>query len=359
MPDVMIAKIITNHNPNASAIRCAMLVWYDKNRRDLPWRSDFTTIPNPYHVWLSEVMLQQTTVQTVIPYFLKFISLWPDIRSLAAATQEDILREWAGLGYYSRARNLHKCALVIVNHHDGQFPKDASLLKSLPGIGDYTTAAIQSIAFDIPATVIDGNIERIISRLHVIETPLPFSKPVIRDYAKFLFEGKNLDRPSCFAQSLMDLGATICTPKSPKCPVCPVQQWCEAYKVSAVNAYPKRKKKIPIPQKHAYAFLYMDYTNKCVLVKRREEKGMLAGMMGFPTGEWISVDKILPEIEGKILQHLQVKHVFTHFSLTLIPVIRTMNRDEHGEWITFDDVEKIGLPTLFTKLWKSIKVNTV
>lgn len=351
----MIAKTITNHDPNASAIRHAMLAWYDKNRRVLPWRSDPAVTPDPYHVWLSEVMLQQTTVQAVIPYFLKFISLWPDIKSLANAAQEDVLREWAGLGYYSRARNLHKCALVIVNDYNGQFPDDTKSLKSLPGIGDYTAAAIQSIAFDIPATVIDGNIERVVSRLYTIKTPLPDSKPIIRNYAVPLFEGKNTDRPSCFAQSLMDLGATICTPKSPQCPVCPIREWCRAYSEGQADLYPMRKKKTPIPQKHAYAFLYMDYANKRVLIERRGEKGMLGGMTGFPTSEWIFTDTALPATQGQILQNMQIKHVFTHFALTLTPVIRTINGDEHGEWVGFDEVENAGLPTLFAKIWKLIK----
>lgn len=351
----MIAKTITNHDPNASAIRHAMLQWYDGNRRVLPWRSDPAVTPDPYHVWLSEVMLQQTTVQAVIPYFLKFISLWPNVQSLAAASQEDVLREWAGLGYYSRARNLHKCAAVIMADHNGQFPTDTKTLKSLPGIGDYTAAAIRSIAFDIPATVIDGNIERVLSRLYTIQTPLPDSKPIIRQYATPLFEGENTDRPSCFAQSLMDLGAMICTPKSPKCPICPVRKYCGAYDEGKPDLYPLRKKKIPVPQKHAYVFLYIDRDRHYVLIERRGDKGMLAGMTGFPTTEWISADEDLPDIDGKIIKNMQVKHVFTHFALTLTPVIRTIDTTEHGERIRYEDVENAGLPTLFTKVWKLMK----
>ena len=194
-----------------------MLNWYDGHARVLPWRSKPFENPDPYHVWMSEVMLQQTTVQAVIPYFEKFINIWPTVQDLAKASQDDVMREWAGLGYYSRARNLHKCAKMLVENYDSQFPSDVKMLKSLPGIGDYTSAAISSIAFNIPATVIDGNIERVISRLYRIDTPLPDSKPAIREVADNLFIDKNINRPSCFAQSLMDLGATICTPKNPLC----------------------------------------------------------------------------------------------------------------------------------------------
>lgn len=356
----MMAKTISKHGPDASAIRDAMLGWYDRHRRVLPWRAEPGVVPDPYRVWLSEVMLQQTTVQAVIPYFMKFVTLWPDIKALAAAPQDDIMREWAGLGYYSRARNLHKCAVTVADDFDGQFPQDPAALKSLPGIGDYTAAAIRSIAFNRPATVIDGNIERVVSRLYRIDIPLPEAKPVIRHYAAPLFEGDNTARPSCFAQSLMDLGASICTPKSPKCGVCPINQWCAAHASEGMaEIYPMRKEKASLPQKHGHAFLYIDSGNKKVLVEKRPEKGMLGGMTGFPTGEWTDAGIPLPDMPGAV-QNRKVKHVFTHFALTLTPVVVKMSENDNGtiatgRWVGFSEIETAGLPTLFKKLWKLMK----
>jgi A/G-specific adenine glycosylase len=324
-----------------------MLSWYDAHARVLPWRSKPSERPDPYHVWLSEVMLQQTTVGAVIPYFEKFISIWPTVHDLASATQDDVLREWAGLGYYSRARNLYKCAQTIVHDHGGVFPNDIKPLKSLPGIGDYTSAAISSIAFDIPSVVIDGNVERVISRLHCIEAPLPDSKPIIREYAEKLFVGDNVDRPSCFAQSLMDLGATICTPKSPQCSICPISQYCVAFEHGDGQGYPKKRKKKKIPEKHGIAYIYV-HDGK-VGVEKRPEKGMLAGMVGFPTGEW---EECLPERLDNKMKASKIRHVFTHFALTLYPKIIYQ---ETNKMIAFKEVGKIGLPTLFKKLWNMIE----
>ena len=332
---------------NDVKIRSEMLSWYDMHARVLPWRSKPNERPDPYHVWLSEVMLQQTTVQAVIPYFEKFISIWPTVHDLASASQDDVLREWAGLGYYSRARNLYKCAQTIVDDHSGVFPNDIKTLKSLPGIGDYTSAAIVSIAFDIPSVVIDGNVERVISRLHCIETPLPDSKPIIREYAEKLFIGDNVDRPSCFAQSLMDLGATICTPKSPKCSICPISQYCVAFKQGDAQDYPKKRKKAKIPEKYGIAYIYV-HDGK-VGVEKRSEKGMLAGMVGFPTGEW---GEDLPEGLDNELKAYKIRHVFTHFALTLYPKIIYQETDK---MIPCKEVDKIGLPTLFKKLWNMIE----
>lgn len=330
-------------NDNPSHVRDLMLGWYDSHRRTLPWRSEPLWTPDSYHVWMSEIMLQQTTVAAVKSYFLKFIDLWPTVEDLAGATQDDVMREWAGLGYYSRARNLHRCAQIIVSEYGGVFPNDLKQLKNLAGIGDYTAAAIRSIAFDLPATVIDGNIERVISRLYRIETPLPSSKQEIRSYAQMLFEGNNVTRPSCFAQSLMDLGATICTPRSPKCFECPLNGHCQAYKAGDAEVYPKKEKKKKIPKKHAIAYLYI-HDGK-IGIERRGEKGMLAGMVGFPTSEWVDVSQDLPEaVDKKIFIH----HVFTHFSFTLYPVIVGRPIDE---MIAFESVDACGLPTVFKKLW--------
>lgn len=335
---------IQKKNNKASDIRDLMLDWYDHHRRDLPWRAQPHMRPDPYHVWLSEVMLQQTTVQAVKPYFEKFLNLWPSIESLANASQDDVLAAWAGLGYYSRARNLHKCAHQIVSENGGVFPHDSQSLKSLAGIGDYTTAAIRSIAFDIPDTVIDGNVERVVSRLYKIETPLPNSKPEIRLYATELFEGENVDRPSCFAQSMMDLGATICTPKSPQCPSCPLNNACMAYHDGVAGDYPKRLRKKPVPKKHAIAYIY--YNDKGIRLEKRPEKGMLAGMWGIPTSEWIdhSID-----LQEKYDQNLFIDHVFTHFALRLYPVFIKV---QDTNMTPYKEVDDIGLPTLFKKLWK-------
>jgi A/G-specific adenine glycosylase len=332
---------------NASKIRSKILSWYDAHARVLPWRSKPFECSDPYHVWLSEVMLQQTTVTAVIPYFEKFISIWPNVRDLASATQDDVLREWAGLGYYSRARNLHKCAIAIVHDFNGAFPTDVKILKSLPGIGDYTSAAIASIAFDVPSVVIDGNVERVISRLHRIDIPLPDSKPIIREYAHNLFVGDNQDRPSCFAQSLMDLGATVCTPKSPKCSLCPISKYCTGFEEGDAPDYPKKRKKVKIPEKYGIAYIYV-HEGK-IGVERRPEKGMLAGMVGFPTSEWEegASDGVSSEME----KH-KIRHVFTHFALTLYPKIIQKKTDD---MIEFSQVEKIGMPTLFKKLWNMIE----
>lgn len=330
-----------------SDIRNSMLIWYDDHARVLPWRSKPFEKPDPYHVWMSEVMLQQTTVQAVIQYFEKFIDIWPTVQDLASASQEDVLREWAGLGYYSRARNLHKCAKVVVGEYEGEFPRDVRSLKSLPGIGDYTSAAISSIAFDTPATVIDGNVERVVSRLYRIDTPLPDSKSIIREYADDLFMGENTDRPSCFAQSLMDLGATICTPKSPKCMLCPISQYCQGYKSADADVYPIKGKKKKIPEKHAVAYIYIH--EEKIGVETRPDSGMLGGMVGFPTSGWVDIQEDIPKKDSA---NLKIRHVFTHFALTLYPKII---RKQTEQMISFGDVDHIGLPTLFKKLWNMIR----
>ena len=220
----------------------ALLDWYDRHARQLPWRAP----PNsgrqtpPYRVWLSEIMLQQTTVVTVGPYFEKFLSLWPTVEALAAATLDQVLHAWAGLGYYSRARNLHKCAQTLVADFDGVFPKDEETLLSLPGIGPYTAAAIASIAFDVRATVMDGNVERVVARYYAINTPLPDAKKELKLLAGAMTPNK---RPGDYAQAMMDLGATICTPRNASCPQCPFAKTCMALAQGVADVLPKRKPK--------------------------------------------------------------------------------------------------------------------
>ncbi len=202
-----------------------LLAWYDRQRRDLPWRAPLGTAPDPYHVWLSEIMLQQTTVATVGPYFDQFVARWPDISALAAASLDEILHMWQGLGYYARARNLHACARVVVEQHGGAFPSERAALRALPGIGDYTAAAIAAIAFDRRCAAVDGNVERVVARLYAVIEPLPAAKPRLRELAAALVPEQ---RAGDFAQAMMDLGATICTPRRPRCVLCPWRGACLA-----------------------------------------------------------------------------------------------------------------------------------
>lgn len=304
--------------------RGQVLDWYDTHGRDLPWRYKNGETANPYHVWLSEIMCQQTTVQAVIPYYTKFLSTWPTIEALAQSKQEDVLSAWAGLGYYARARNLHKCAKIIADDLKGQWPKSATELKQLPGIGDYTSAAIAAIAYNEPATVMDGNIERIMARFFGIKDPLPKAKPIFKKYtARFFDEYEK--RTGDFAQALMDIGANICTPKNPKCPSCPLKEGCYAYKNSSQESFPRKDKKKQSP--HKFGEVYWITNDKGeVLFHRRPEKGLLAGMAGLPTSTWDVHPPNINKPEAlKDVQHIQdihdtpvtIKHVFTHFDLTL------------------------------------------
>ncbi|MGE4314432.1 MAG: A/G-specific adenine glycosylase, partial [Pseudobdellovibrionaceae bacterium] len=260
-----------------------LLDWYDSQARALPWRVPANTSPDPYKIWLSEVMLQQTTVQAVIPYYLKFLAKWPTIQDLAAASQDDVNREWAGLGYYSRARNLLACAKEIVAQ-GGIFPRNGEGLQALPGIGPYTAAAIASIAYNIPANAADGNVERVMARYFAIETPYPEGKKLARDHAESFigdYEGRHGD----YTQALMELGATICRPKTPLCGECPVREGCTAYQAGTQNDYPKRSPKKALPHKSAYVFLILDGKGN-IYTEKRPEKGMVGGMIGFPCTEW-------------------------------------------------------------------------
>lgn len=264
--------------------RGQLLAWYDKHRRILPWRALPGQIPDPYHVWLSEIMLQQTTVGAVKPYFEKFVHKWPTIHDLANAEQDDIMNEWAGLGYYNRARNLHKCAKEISSNNNGLFPKDKVKLKKLPGIGDYTSAAILTIAFNKPDTVVDGNIERIISRLFSVLEPLPKSKLQIKNLAaSFFHEGE--ERSGDLAQAFMDLGATICIAKTPRCSLCPIITHCSAKAFNIAETLPRKERKKAKPQKYGAVYWIKNQKDQ-VLLHRREDRGLLANMLGLPTSEW-------------------------------------------------------------------------
>ena len=215
--------------------RRALLAWYDRHRRTLPWRARQGERADPYRVWLSEIMLQQTTVRAVAPYYARFLARWPDVRALAAAPLDDVLKAWAGLGYYARARNLHACARAVVERHGGSVPGDEAALRALPGIGDYTAAAIAAIAFDLPASPVDGNIERVVARLFAVEEPLPGAKPRLRQLARAMTPQR---RAGDFAQAMMDLGATICSPKKPACALCPWNESCVGFARGDAETFP-------------------------------------------------------------------------------------------------------------------------
>ncbi|MEL6688249.1 MAG: A/G-specific adenine glycosylase, partial [Pseudomonadota bacterium] len=269
-----------------TAMRKALLDWYDREGRTLPWRVRLEdrakgVIPDPYAIWLSEIMLQQTTVPHGTPYWFKFLSIYPTVADLAAAPLDDVLTHWAGLGYYARARNLHKCANVIVEEHGGEFPSTYKELLKLPGIGDYTASTIAAICFDEATTIVDGNVERVITRLHELDSPLPKAKPEIKKLASVLSDAV---RPGDYGQAVMDLGATICTPRSPSCLLCPWQDWCQASAHGTQANYPKKTPKKKMPIRYGRAYVY--YNDKSVWLRRRPEDGLLGGMMEVPGTDW-------------------------------------------------------------------------
>lgn len=347
-------------------LRRDLLDWYDKNKRVLPWRAVSKQDRNPYHTWLSEIMLQQTTVQTVVPYFLKFTEIWPQVQDLAEAQDDEVMAAWAGLGYYARARNLLKCARTIADTpYDCDFPDTQDELEELPGIGPYTAAAITSIAFDKPAVVIDGNVERVFSRLFAIETPLPDSKKEIRDKAAYLSINRE-DRPGDYAQSLMDLGAIVCTPTTPKCFSCPLTKYCQAYAYGLQNKLPRKKAKSQKPIREGEVYWIEDKQGN-VLFEKRPETNMLGGMTGLPSSDWDNKTNPLfkkPELErmlknatpASLQENIYVKHTFTHFHLTLdIKNYELIDRYELPEtsfWISKERLKEIALPTLFKKVVK-------
>ena len=342
-----------------------LLVWYDKHHRSLPWRTSpadaaLGVLPDPYHVWLSEIMLQQTTVGAVKDYFNAFIARWPAIEDLAAAEEEDILKAWAGLGYYSRARNLHKCASTIVETLHGHFPQTAAELKNLPGIGDYTSAAIAAIAFDEPVAVVDGNIERIIARLYHIDEALPAAKKPIKEKMASLTPKK---RPGDFAQAMMDLGASLCSPKRPACALCPFSASCEAEAAGDMERYPLKAPKKEKPVRRGAAFLIRRTDGALWLIKR-PDKGLLASMSAVPTTNWFDkktgegfdpAAALAEAPEGLDFSKKvgQVTHTFTHFHLILDIYQAPSDCSQptvNGWWSTPKDIIGEALPTIFRKV---------
>jgi len=318
-----------------------LLGWYDRAARDLPWRiapgSD--AVPDPYRVWLAEVMLQQTTVAAVAGYFARFTARWPTVADLAAAADADVMAAWAGLGYYARARNLLACARAVVADHGGRFPGSEAALRALPGIGDYTAASVAAIAFGRPAVVVDANIERVIARHRLIETPLPMAKREIR---AALAPVVPADRPGDFAQALMDLGATICTPRSPACATCPLMADCRARGRADVERLPVKSPKKAKPHRHGLA--HWIERDAAIWLVRRPDKGMLGGMRALPGGDWGDARPAESGIAS-------VDHGFTHFDLTLTLVRREVpDAAAEGIWWPIADLDAAGLPTLYRKL---------
>ncbi|WP_420585941.1 A/G-specific adenine glycosylase [Ruegeria sp.] len=297
----------------------ALLAWYDRHAREMPWRVSPAdraagVLPDPYRVWLSEVMLQQTTVAAVRDYFMRFTTRWPTVQALAAAPDDQVMGEWAGLGYYARARNLLKCARVVAKDHDGTFPNSCDALLNLPGIGPYTAAAISAIAFDRPETVLDGNVERVMARLHNIHEPLPGSKPLLKEKAAALTPDL---RPGDYAQAVMDLGATICTPKSPACGICPLRDLCRAHVAGTQPDLPRKTPKKPKPTRYGHAYI-AQREDGALLLERRPNKGLLGGMLGWPGSDWSEAPAETPPFaaDWQVLTG-EVRHTFTHFHLIL------------------------------------------
>ncbi|MFI5013993.1 MAG: A/G-specific adenine glycosylase [Hyphomicrobiales bacterium] len=338
-----------------------LLAWYDRHRRLLPWRAPRGQRPEPYRVWLSEIMLQQTTVSAVGPYFERFVARFPTVRRLASAPLDDVLAAWAGLGYYSRARNLHACAKAVVERHGGEFPRSEAELVGLPGIGLYTAAAIASIAFEEKTVPVDGNVERVITRLFRVGEPLPRAKPAIRVLAQRLAPAR---RSGDFAQALMDLGAMICRPRQPACALCPWSEACAAHLAADAEDYPKKSAKRAGRLRRGAAFVVLR-ADGAVLVRRRKEEGLLGGMTEVPGSEW-SVDfdddaglSSAPRcLDGLAADWRRlpghVRHVFTHFPLQLTVFVAGVGSEAkapHGcRFLPRQAMASAAFPTLMRKV---------
>ena len=342
-------------NPGGGPHQAArLLAWYDASRRDLPWRSAPGATADPYRVWLSEIMLQQTTVAAVKPYFSAFLARWPSLAALAAAPLDDVLGAWAGLGYYSRARNLHACARAVVERHGGRFPPDEAALRTLPGIGAYTAAAITAIAFGRRAVVVDGNVERIITRYHTIDTPPPAARAAIRAAADRLTPRH---RPGDFAQAMMDLGATICTPRSPACPRCPLAEGCAGRLSGDPARWPVKARKPAKPERRGLAFVVHDATGR-LLARTRAEKGLLGGMTEVPGSAWADAPPPDPETVAPLVARWRscggITHVFTHFRLELTVMTAVVPAGtfppDGMRWLDPDAVAGAALPNVMRKV---------
>lgn len=336
----------------------ALLAWYDRHRRRLPWRAAPGETSDPYRVWLSEIMLQQTTVKAVGPYFEKFTARWPDVTALGNASQDDVLRMWAGLGYYSRARNLHACAATVTREHGGIFPDTEEELRALPGIGPYTAAAIAAIAFDRHTMPVDGNIERVVSRLFAVEEELPQAKPLIQQLAATLLASS---RAGDSAQALMDLGASICTPKKPACSLCPFTEDCTARVQGTQETFPRKVPKKSGTLRRGAAFVVTRGDE--LLVRSRPEKGLLGGMTEVPGSDWLAgQDDATAKQQAPDLKELSrwqrkvgvVTHVFTHFPLEVVVYtakVEARTRAPEGmRWVPIATLAGEALPNVMRKV---------
>ncbi len=354
---------ITKRNNKSSMhdiekFRGQLLNWYDENRRILPWRALPGQVADPYHVWLSEIMLQQTTVGAVIPYFLKFTKTWPDVHALAAESSDVLMAAWAGLGYYARARNLHACAKIVANDLDGVFPNNQAELKKLPGIGDYTSAAITAIAFNKPATVVDGNVDRVMARTFAVEEPMPKSKPQLKAHAAKFFDGYT-DRPGDLAQAFMDLGAGTCIAKTPRCALCPVSDHCVGLKLDIAATLPRKAKKKPKPQRHGDIY-WITNDNAEALLHRRPDKGLLGGTLALPTTEWIEKGQgIIPldllKDQNSTDLGEKIHHSFTQIDLELpLKTVTTTSLipSKDHQWRSISGINAADFPTVFKKAVK-------
>lgn len=345
-------------NLNPDALVAQILAWYDENARDLPWRippaqSRKGILADPYHVWLSEVMLQQTTVAAVKAYYAHFTTRWHDVAALAAAQDNDVMGAWAGLGYYARARNLLKTARIVAREYDGAFPNTEKDLLKLPGVGAYTAAAISSIAFGRRAVVIDGNVKRVMARLFCIQTPLQKADEEIKQAAQSLTPDS---RAGDYAQALMDLGATVCTTKSPDCTACPWRLDCRAYAKGCARDLPRKLPKAAKPTRQAIAYIALRNDN-AILLEHRPDKGLLGGMLGFPATPFVQTPPIdCPPLDAHwIVLNETVTHVFTHFKLEMQLRIAKVGDDvmpKRGEFVFLGAFNPKSLPTVMAKAWR-------
>ena len=337
-----------------------LLSWYGAQARVMPWRvgpADRAqgVVPDPYHVWLSEVMLQQTTVAAVREYFRRFVARWPGVADLAAAEDADVMGEWAGLGYYARARNLLACARAVVRDHGGRFPDTVEGLLALPGIGPYTAAAVAAIAFDRPAVVVDGNVERVVARLFAVEAALPGVKPELVRLAGLLTPER---RPGDHAQAMMDLGATVCVPRNLGCGVCPVMEMCQGRALGIAAELPRKAAKLAKPVRQGVVWV-LRRPDGAVLLERRAEKGLLGGMLGFPGDGWDGAGEDAP-LAADWREEGEVRHTFTHFHLVLrvMGAVATGN-PERGMFVTPDGFDPGTLPTVMRKVWQAATMRTI
>lgn len=338
-----------------------LLDWYDRERRDLPWRMAPGQKADPYKVWLSEIMLQQTTVVTVKGYFRTFLERWPSVQDLANAELDEVLHAWQGLGYYARARNLHKCAQVVTREYNGRFPEDEKRLLDLPGIGPYTAAAVAAIAFGLKASPVDGNVERVVSRLFQVEEKMPKAKKQLAELAKTLTPDA---RAGDFAQAMMDLGATICTPKKAACGLCPWMKECQARLNGEPTDYPKKEPKKQKPVRRCFVYILVKKDGS-FLLRKRPEKGLLGGLMEFPSSPWqesaierTEAQRIAPaDALWTLVDIADIRHTFTHFHLDMKVLIGRVGGHPpvDGVWVMPGDLDDYALPTLMKKVYEATK----